>query len=138
MAYTKTKVFLGQDELDRIEITKYPERHQILIQRREEKAMNRKQALDSELDATEKCIQMICERDNVHRSHFEKKNGTSVYCPLHEKVGISRSKSGQIFHIDNTYICYSSNCPIKRNRNGYRIISTLRLLEYIKYAKCSV
>ena len=61
------------------------------------------------IKSTEMCISLM-RNMNVY------KEGSNIYCPFHENKNKSQSPSA-IFYVDkNTYICYSTNCPL---RNSY-------------------
>ena len=128
MSFRKREILLNGKVFNKIEIIEYPsirnnEKTTTII------------AKNWETDATEKCIEIICKHNQMsYQQLLGKKKSIRIYCPFHENLQTSHSRSGQIFIHDHRYICYSSRCVLPKNVNGKRLVSTAKFfLEYKKY-----
>ena len=61
--------------------------------------------------ATEKCVSLLSTSGN--KEEFRQ----NIYCPFHENALTSKSPSGKFKPEKNIYICYSTQCPIRKDCN---------------------
>ena len=142
MSVRKTEIFLNGKKFTKIEIIRYPTCS--------EKNNNNKEEEEEDDDmlyyycsttkkekaiATNKCIEIISRHNHTTQQELFEGNKKSirVYCPFHENLQTSHTKSGQLFAHQHRYICYSNKCTLPKNDNGKRLVSTLKFfLEYQK------
>ena len=152
MSFQKKLVFLDGRRYHKIEITEYPEdidcrmKKQSHWEEENRKYLPGKSYLTTDADnnfyynenneniksATDKCMDIICKHNRIGKDYFNDCQKKNFYCPIHENPDSSNSKSGQLLIKKNLYICYSSNCSLPANRNGHRIVSTIKFLSFYK------
>ena len=149
MSFRKTEIFLNGRKFLKIEIMQYPsikdnnnnndddddddsnnDDKEILYYFSSSK--ERKE--EEKIKATDKCIEIISKHNQLHcRELLKKKKSLRFYCPFHENLQTSHTKSGQLFAFDHRYICYSNKCVLPKNENGKHLVSTFKFfLEYQK------
>lgn len=74
--------------------------------------------------STEQCITILVNNFGINKSFFY--TGTNFYCPFHENKNTSKSPSAKFTSKNHTYICFSSNCPLKKTRlNSIHLLKEL-------------
>ena len=126
MSYRKVKIVLNGREYEKIEIIQYPSNLRDKARCKSFPSEQRRTI------ATERCVEIIAKHNQIRREQLLENKPIRIYCPLHENLQTSNTKSGQLFVRNHRYICYSSKCVLPINQNGKRLISTLKFLEYIK------
>lgn len=135
MSFRKREIFLNGKKFNKIEIIEYPSIKGYEKTTIYDFPLNEKR----EINATEKCIEIICKHNQMSYQQLlgtKEKKSIQFYCPFHENLQTSHTKSGQLFIHDHRYICYSSKCVLPKNVNGKRLVSTVNFfLEYKKYER---
>ena len=122
MSFQKKSIILKGQKYSKIEIITYHSR-------KDDIKFNSKQQL---IKATKKCIKIISKHNQMSCKQLLQMKSIRIYCPLHEQIHSSKTKSGQLFIDTNRYICYSNKCLLPMNSNGNRLVSTKKFLEFIK------
>ena len=72
-------------------------------------------------DSTEQCIDILINTYGENENSIRK--GSNIYCPLHERKETSKTPSAKFNVKNNTYICFSTNCPIRKRKSDGKISS---------------
>ena len=65
--------------------------------------------------ATIKCLNILKSLDILnHHSNNNNNNNNNIYCPFHEHKNTSKSPSAVFHNNNNLFICYSTNCPLRK------------------------
>ena len=81
-------------------------------------------------ESTEKCLSILQSLNDINF----KNDNTNFFCPFHENKNTSKTPSAVFHCANNTYICYSTNCPLlkKMNRTTPPLkVNSMRLLEQL-------
>lgn len=76
--------------------------------------------------ATEQCISILVDVYGINENYITE-DRSNIYCPFHENENSSKSPSARFRISKHNYICYSSQCPLKRVP-----ISSIELLYRLK------
>lgn len=129
MSFRKKSIILNGHKYNKIEIIEYPSSGSKDDDKVKRDSFPSTQRL---IKATKMCIKIIAEHNQISYKQLLEMKSIRIYCPLHEQIHISKTKSGQLFIKTNSYICYSSKCILPINNNGNRLVSTIKFLKYKK------
>lgn len=82
---------------------------------------------------TEMCVSIFVNKFGLDEKSI--RNGDNIYCPLHENKNTSRSPSAKFNVKFNTYVCFSTKCPIRKKITSGRINSIVLFDNYLKEIK---
>ena len=86
---------------------------------------NIKSYFETLTESTKKCIEIFINNYGIENNHiFKEKN---IFCPFHENKHKSNSPSAKFIVKKNFYICFSTNCPLRKN--SYTKINSIDLLK---------
>ena len=77
---------------------------------------------------TEKCIKILVNSFDIQENDIY--NERNIFCPFHEHKETSKSPSAKSIAKKNFFICFSTNCTIRRanNENNYSSLNSITLL----------
>ena len=118
--YVKSECYDDTDEYE-LYITQYP-----YIKRRSSGVIGNKKKNPSHKTlvlATEQCVKILSEQFGITEQDLENIN---IFCPLHENKTSSNSPSARFRVSRNIFMCYSSQCPLKKvPTNSVRLLEKL-------------